>query len=247
MNIQSSDRTIGKTNTISIYTKVYASIPAGGMYRILLPSSIKPILPVLCFSSFGFTMANNAAPSCSYNSTSNSINTNNFIFLGSGEVQIGITIKNAPDTTPAQFYFQTFDSAGNMIGSSTKGYSLTATPLQLTAIATKTNSQVDSTFKLTVNCTLAVDLTNSNIIRVTFPQASYNTGSITCFSGATIACNSTVDQTSGILTATLRPPCTQCTAGTNFLFAIDGLTNPSFISTDTQRITIDTASTTGTI
>lgn len=247
MNIQSTDRTIGKTNTISIYTKVYASIPAGGMYKILLPTSIKPILPVNCFSSYGFTMANNAAPSCSYDSSTNSIYTNNFIFLGSGDVVIGVTIKNAPDTTPANFYFQTFDSAGNMIGNSTKGYSLTATPLQLTAISTKSNYQVDSTFKLTVNCTLAVDLTSSNIIRVTFPQASYSTGSITCSSGTTIACSTAVDQTSGILIITLRPPCTQCSAGTNFLFAIDGLTNPSFISSDTQKITIDTATATGLI
>jgi hypothetical protein len=233
MNIQSTDRTIGKTNTISIYTKVYASIPSGGMYKILLPSSIKPILPVNCFSSYGFTMANNAAPSCSYDSSTNSIYTNNFIFYGSGDVVIGVTIKNAPDTTPANFYFQTFDSAGNMIGNSTKAYCLTATPLTLIATANKTNSQVDSTFKLTVNCTLGVDLTSSNIIRVTFPQASYNTGSIACSSGTTIACNSTIDQTSGILTVTLRPPCTQCNAGTNFLFAIDGLANPSFINSDT--------------
>lgn len=247
MNIQSTDRTIGKTNTISIYTKIYASIPAGGMYKILLPSSIKPILPVSCFSNYGFTMANNAAPSCSYDPSTNSIFTNNFIFPGSGDGVIGVTIKNAPDTTPANFYFQTFDSTGNMIGNSTKGYSLTATPLPLTAIATKSNSQVDSSFKLAVNCTLAVDLTNSNIIRVTFPQASYNTGSITCSSGTTIACNSTVDQTSGVLTVTLRPPCTQCSAGTNFLFAIDGLANPSFINSDTQKIIIDTATSTGVI
>lgn len=217
------------------------------MYKILLPSSIKPILPVNCFTNFGFVMVNNAAPSCSYDSSTNSIFTNNFIFVGSGDAVIGVTIKNAPDTTPANFYFQTFDSAGNMIGNSTIAYSLTATPLQLIATANKTNSQVDSTFKLTVNCTLGVDLTNTNIIRVTFPQATYNTGSIVCSSGTTIGCNSTIDQTSGILTVTLRPPCTQCSAGTNFLFAIDGLANPSFINSETEKISIDTATTTGII
>lgn len=233
MNIQSTDRTIGRTNTISIFTKVNAAIPSGGMYKIFLPSSIKPILPVNCFSSYGFTMINNGAPSCSYDSSTNSINTNNFIFAGSGDALIGVTIKNSPDTTPANFFFQTFDSAGNMIGNSSKGYFLTATPLQLAVSANKTNSQVDSTFKITVNCTLAVELTSNNLIRVTFPQASYNTASIACSSGTTIACNSTIDQTSGILIVTLRPPCTQCKPGTNFLFAIDGLTNPSFINSDT--------------
>lgn len=142
INMFSSSGLIGQQNNITIYSKLYASIPSGGIYQILLPSSVRPVLPVYCTPMYGFTIVNSGTPSCSYNSTNNAIYTNNFVFSGSGSVVLAVGIVNPPDTTQANFYFQSFDAAANMIGNSTSPYPITASPLPLTASASKSNYQV---------------------------------------------------------------------------------------------------------
>jgi hypothetical protein len=229
INMFSSNAVIGQPNNITIYSKLYASIPSGGIYQILLPSSIRPVLPVYCSSMYGFDISGSTA-SCSYNSTNNAIYTNNFALSGTGSVVITVSIINPPDTTQANFYFQSFDSAANMIGNSTTSYPIVATPLTLNVTAVKTNYQVESGYRMTVNCTLGVALTPSNKIQVVLPQAGYTTSGITCFAGTTVPCTTGVDPLSQNLTVSLTPPCSPCSAGTTFSFAIDGLTNPSFIN-----------------
>jgi hypothetical protein len=54
LNMFSSNSLIGQQNNITIYSKLYASIPAGGIYQILLPASVRPVLPVFCASTYGF-------------------------------------------------------------------------------------------------------------------------------------------------------------------------------------------------
>jgi hypothetical protein len=142
LDLFSSNTLIGQANNITIYSKLYASIPSGGIYQILLPASVRPAMPVYCASLYGFEMVSGGAYSCSYNSTNNAIYTNNFAFSGSGSVVLVTTIINPPDTTQANVYFQSFDAAGNMIGNSTTPYPMVASPLPLKATATKTNSQV---------------------------------------------------------------------------------------------------------
>ncbi len=247
INMFSSNSVIGMQDNITIYSKLYASIPAGGIYQILLPASVRPVLPVYCTSMYGFEIANGGTPSCSYNATNNAIYTNNFVFSGTGSVVIAVSIINPPDTTQANFYFQSFDAAANMIGNSTTPYSIVASPLPLNATAVKTNYQVESAYRMTMNCTLGVALTTSNKIQVVLPQAAYNTTSITCFAGTTVPCTTSIDPMSLNLTVTLTPPCSPCSVGTTFSFAIDGLTNPSFINSYSQAVMVQSATSTGII
>lgn len=100
---------------------------------------------------------------------------------------------------------------------------------------------------MTVNCTLGVALTSSNRIQVILPQASYNTSSITCSVGTNVPCNATIDPMSMNLTVTLTPPCSPCSVGATFIFAIDGLTNPSFINSYSQTVIVQSVTNTGTI
>jgi hypothetical protein len=247
LNMFSSNSLIGQQNNITIYSKLYASIPAGGIYQILLPPSVRPVLPVFCTSTYGFTLVNSGNPSCSYNSTNNAIFTNNFVFSGSGSVVITVAIVNPPDTTQASFSFQSFDASANMIGRSTAPYPITATPLPLTTSVAKSNYQVESAFRLTVNCTLGVALNSSNKIQIILPQASYNTSAIVCSVGTTVPCTTSVDSMSLNLTISLVPPCSPCSVGTTFTFAIDGLTNPSFINSYSQAVIVQSATSTGII
>lgn len=225
---------------------MYASIPTGGIYQILLPSSVRPVLPVYCTNSYGFTLTT-ATPSCSYNATNNAIFTNNFVFSGTGSVVITVAVINPPDTTLANFYFQSFDANSNMIGNSTLAYAIEAVPLVLTASASKTNYQVETNFNLTVNATLGVALTSTNRIQVILPQANYNISSISCSTGVTIPCTTSIDPLTQNLTVTLSPPCTQCTVGSIISFAINGLTNPSYINSYSQTVIVQSTTTTGII
>ena len=246
INLYSSNPLISQANNITIYSKLYASIPSGGIYQILLPSSVRPVLPVYCTNSYGFTLTT-ATPSCSYNATNNAIYTNNFVFSGTGSVVITVAIVNPPDTTLANFYFQSFDANSNMIGNSTLAYAIQAVPLVLTASASKTNYQVETNFNLTVNATLGVALTSTNRIQVILPQANYNVSSISCTTGVTIPCTTSIDPLTQNLTVTLSPPCTQCKVGSIISFAINGLTNPSYINSYSQTVIVQSTTTTGII
>lgn len=97
LNFNSSNPTINQQNNITIYTQLMAPIPQGGMYQITLPSSVQPVLPVVCMNIYAFTLTS-ASPSCSYNATSNSIYTNNFYISGIGNVIFGVTVVNPTDT-----------------------------------------------------------------------------------------------------------------------------------------------------
>lgn len=117
----------------------------------------------------------------------------------------------------------------------------------LTASASKTNYQVETNFNLTVNATLGVALTSTNRIQVILPQANYNTSSISCSTGITIPCTTSIDPLTQNLIVTLSPPCTQCTVGSIISFAINGLTNPSYINSYSQTVIVQSATTTGII
>lgn len=249
INFLSSNTLIGQSNTITIYSQLYASIPAGGMYQIVLPSTVSPVLPVNCSTVYGFTLTSGStSPSCSYNAATNSISTNNFVFSSIGSVVIKVSINNPPDTGTAPFWFRTFDANNNMIGNSTNPYLFKATPLTLNTSLQKNSSQVDSTYKLTVNLTLQITLQSSDIIKVILPQANYLLSSIVCSSaGITLTCSSAIDNSTGNLTISMSPPCSQCTSGSSLSFTIDGLINPSFVSSYSQAIVVQTAHITGVV
>jgi len=245
LSMNSSNTAINQQNNITVYTQLMAPIPQGGMYQITLPSAVQPVLPVNCMNIYAFTLTS-GSPSCSYNATSNSIYTNNFYFSGIGNVVFGVTVVNPVDTRQVSFTFQTFDSLGNMIGNSAQPTLFTALPLLLNANPTKNITQVSTNYKLTVSLTLGVALTQSDFVKVIFPQASYNNSAIVCISGGiNIACNVNTDPVTNNLTVSLAPPCSQCSAGASLSFAIDGLVNPSFINTYSQSIVIQTAHTQG--
>ena len=174
-----SNSLINKPNNITISTKLFASIPIGGVYEIILPPSIKPSLPVYCSSGYGFTVIN-SNPSCSYNQTSNSISTNNFYFSGVGIVVITISIINPADTEAAYFNFITFDANSNKIGLSSNSYPFIADPNPLTFTAIKSSNQIETNFRLFLNITLQTELKSTDFISIILPQANYNTSSIIC-------------------------------------------------------------------
>ena len=230
LNFASTNPDISAQNNITVYSQLFASIPAGGRYQMMLPDSVQPILPVVCDNVYAFTLTG-SSPVCIYDSTSHAIYTENFVFSGSGNVVIKFGIVNPPDNREAPFYFRTYDADQNMIGNSSSPYVMTATPLALTTSAARNNSEVTSSFKLTLNLTLKVALTSQDYVKVILPEADYDTNNITCFSsGVTLNCQKSVDTGSGQLTVSLPPPCSSCNVDSQLSFYIDGLTNPSFIS-----------------
>jgi len=249
INFLSSNTLIGQINTITVYSQLYASIPAGGMYQIVLPPSVSPVLPVNCSTVYGFTLTNGSStPSCSFNATTNAISTNNFMFSSIGSVVIKVIINNPPDARTLPFWFRTFDASNNMIGNSTTPYLFKATPLTLNNTAQKNSTQVDTGFKLTVNLTLQVTLQSSDFLKVVLPQANYVMSGIVCSSaGINIPCTSVVDNSTNNLTISMSPPCSQCTNGSSLSFIIDGLINPSFINNYSQTVIVQTAHVAGVI
>ena len=206
-----------------------------------------PKLPIYCNNLYGFSLTS-ASPSCSYNSSSNTISTDNFYFAGTGNVVFTTTIVNPPDTRVAGYTFQTFDASGNMIGNSSQSSSLVAEPLKLTASVSKTAAQVDTAFRLSVSVTLGVSLGSSDKIKVTLPMASYVLSNIKCYSASvSIPCTPSTDPSTSNLTVVLAPPCSNCNAGSSLSFSIDGLTNPSFINSYSQTIIVQTAHPEGTV
>lgn len=241
ISFQNSDKQVNAENTISIYSKLLASIPAGGKYQITLPASVQPKLPISCINGYGFSI-NSPPASCSYQASTHTITTNNFFFSGTGNVVLKTTIINPPDSRTVFFTFQTFDELGNMIGNSSQPTSLTASPLPLQATISKNVSQVDTLFKLSVNISLGVSLTQSDTIKVILPSALYTLSGINCFSASlSITCTHTIDQVTNNLIVSMAPPCSNCNVGSTLSFAIDSLTNPSFISVQSQQITVETA------
>lgn len=242
LNMISSNPLIGQQNEVQISSKLFASIPDRGMYKIILPPSVKPLLPVNCSTVFAFTLFNSSIPSCSYDATLNTISTNNFVFNGIGDVILKVTLINPPDTRKVDFWFQTFDAIPQMIGNSSIAYSMMATPLPLTATAVKSSYQVDTSYRLTVNLTLNVALQTNDRIQVVLPQANYITNNIVCSSaGVNINCSIKTDNITNNIVISVIPPCTSCSVGAQLSFIIDGLTNPSFINTYTETVIVQTA------
>lgn len=241
LNINSSNTFVGQINTLKVYSQLLAPIPQGGNYRINLPTSVTPVQPLNCLNVYGFSITS-GTPTCSYNATSNSVSTTNFYVSGVSNVMFGLDIINPPDTRKVEFTFQTFDAAGNMIGNSSLASQFVAQPLLLKSTVAKNATEVGTPFKMTVNVTLAVALTNQDFIQVVLPPANYNTSDIVCSSGGiAISCTSTINPSTAELMVSMAPPCAQCSAAASLSFSIDKLTNPSFISSSTQTITIQTA------
>jgi hypothetical protein len=247
LSLASSNNSIGQGNNITVYSQLLAAVPAGGKYQLTLPASIIPTQPVWCNNLYGFSLTS-GAPACSYNATSHTLYTENFYFSGTGNVVFTTTVINPPDTRLASFSFQTFDAAGNMIGNSSQNSSFSAVPLLLQATASKNDSQVDGRYRLSVNLTLGVALTQNDSIRVILPQAFYSLPSVGCVSSSiSIPCNASIDLVSNNLTVSMSPPCSNCNVGSSLSFAIDGLNNPSFINSYSQSIVIQTAHPEGTV
>ena len=129
-----------------------------------------------------------------------------------------------------------------MIGNSSSPASFTAIPLALQATISKNVSQVDTQFKLSVNITLGATLTQNDFVKVIFPPAIYTLSGIKCFSASvSITCTTSIDPVTNYLTVSMAPPCSNCNKGSSLSFAIDALTNPSFINTQSEEITVQTA------
>jgi len=67
-SFSSSNLNINEPNNITIYSQIFAPIPSGGQYQIILPPSITPVQPIYCENVYGFVLTNNSmSPACAYN------------------------------------------------------------------------------------------------------------------------------------------------------------------------------------
>ena len=74
LNFASTDPNINAQNNISVYSQLFASVPQGGRYQVMLPASVQPILPVVCENVYAFTLTG-SNPQCAYDSANHAIYT----------------------------------------------------------------------------------------------------------------------------------------------------------------------------
>lgn len=110
MNIFTPSSTlVSEKVNLTIGIKIVAPIPEGGKFRIILPTSITPVLAgnsVSCEAVHGFTLTQPA--SCVYNQTANTIETVNFsipYLETTGDAIIKIFIFNPKDNRQNEFNF----------------------------------------------------------------------------------------------------------------------------------------------
>ena len=96
LNFASTDPNINAHNNITVYSQLFASVPQGGRYQVMLPTSVQPVLPVICDNVYAFTLTG-STPQCAYDAASHAIYTENFVFSGSGSVVIKLGVVNPPD------------------------------------------------------------------------------------------------------------------------------------------------------
>lgn len=171
-SLYSNDTTVNSKTTIITNLQFYAPIPVGGMLQIILPSNIKPYLPVTCQIINGYTLTDSSPATCSYNQTTNTISTVNFAYTnlaGPSTAAMSFVITNPSDTTPSIITFQTIDSSGRTIGISQNGYSYSSTPGILTSTVLRNQNTLDSSLTLTVNITFINKIPSNGKVRLLIP------------------------------------------------------------------------------
>jgi hypothetical protein len=107
MNIfNPSSNAVSERMSLTIGIKIVAPIPEGGKFRIILPPSITPVIPIACEAVYGFSVMNPAY--CLYNQTANTIETVNFsipYLENTGDAIIKISVINPKDDHQTQFNF----------------------------------------------------------------------------------------------------------------------------------------------
>jgi hypothetical protein len=170
---------------LTIGIKIVAPIPDGGKFRILLPSSIVPSMPIFCEAVYGFTVA---TPSyCIYNETLNAIETVNFsipYLEQTGDAIIRIGVINPKENRQTQFNFETEDDQKRKIGKNREPFVYSATPKALISTIAKNTTYLESYFTLTSTVTLTqpLDKTTDSILVVLPPSEFYNLTAIQCVS-----------------------------------------------------------------
>jgi hypothetical protein len=238
----------------SVKLMLYAPIPVGGKLLILLPSQIRPIIPVFCYPLSGYKLTNNNPPTCAYDSASNSISTVNFAYqdlVTPSTAFMNFGIVNPPDTAIYRFNFQTLDADGRIIGLSRRGFNYTAEPGTLTVSCLRNDTTVDAFLKLSFNVTFMNNLTTGSRFQVIIPTEMANAtdhSNIICITTGMVSLNCTSHLFIGpdgtnFFNVTFVPVCSQGCAANNFIaFTIVGLRNPSYINPDALPITVNTAS-----
>jgi hypothetical protein len=151
VSIESSNRAISSTNILSINLQLYAGIPQGGKVSIYLPPEIRPTDPLECGNVYGFIFPDNSVPTCSYNSSTNRMDTVNFAtpyFDSTGNGIISLKVTNPLDSRKVNFNFETYDSSGRMIGQSRSSTFFTANPLPMNVVINKTVQEVDKLYNM---------------------------------------------------------------------------------------------------
>lgn len=238
----------------SVKLMLYAPIPMGGKVLILLPPKIQPVLPVVCSPISGYKLTDTNPPTCTYNSTSNSISTVNFAYqdlVTPSTAFMSFGIINPPDSSVYRFDFQTLDEIGRIIGSSRRGFNYSAEPGTLTVSALRNDTTVDAFLKLSFNVSFENNLTNGSRLQVVIPSEMANiTGpaSVTCITTGLVSLNCTnmpftgADNTT-FFNISFTPVCSQgCSAGNFIAFSITGLRNPSYINPGAWPININSVS-----
>jgi hypothetical protein len=148
-------------NTIAnlyINLQLYAPIPVGGNLTILLPQGITPVMPVTCINVKGYILTNSNGPTCTYNSTSNTLSTVNFAYpylASTSAAVIAIQIYNPADTANYKFGFQSIDQSGRIIGLSKTGAVYSCDPGTLNYTIIRNDSTVDANLRLSISVTFS--------------------------------------------------------------------------------------------
>lgn len=151
VSIESTNKYISAVNTLSINLQLYAGIPQGGKVSIYLPPEIRPIDPIECGNVYGYNFPDNSVPICSYNSSTNRIDTVNFAtpyFDSTGNGIISLKVINPLDSRKVNFNFETYDSSSRMIGQSRSSSFFTANPLPMNVTINKTVQEVDKLYNM---------------------------------------------------------------------------------------------------
>ena len=174
MNIfNPSSTVVSERISLTIGIKIVAPIPAGGKFRIILPPSITPVMPIVCEAVYGFTVMNPAY--CVYNQTENTIETVNFsipYLETTGDAIIKISVINPKDDRQTQFNFETLDEQNRKIGRSREPFLYKATPRTLNTTFSKNTTFLESSYTLTSSIVLGQTLVPSeDSILVTLPPS----------------------------------------------------------------------------
>ena len=121
-------------------------------------------------------------------------------------------------------------------------------PITMNSVVSKSTAEVGSTFTLSCEITLQMNLESDNTIETILPSGvTYDTSNIQCISaGQDLSCTVSTNSI-GELVLSMAPPCVKCSNGDKLTFSITNLKNPSFINDAMEIIYVHTKTSNGII